>query len=86
MIHRVAQQKAGETALVTGANGGVGQALLELLALAGFADLAEVLQLLAEGKIHPVIAARLPLLDARAANELLEAGGVNGKIVLVRQS
>jgi len=31
MIHRVARQAAGERALVTGANGGVGQALLELL-------------------------------------------------------
>ena len=35
MIHRVAAQRAGERALVTGANGGVGQALLELLALHG---------------------------------------------------
>src|SRR6185436_19199559 len=31
MIHRVAKQRAGETALVTGANGGVGVAALELL-------------------------------------------------------
>lgn len=35
MIHRVAKQAAGQTALVTGANGGVGQALLELLRIAG---------------------------------------------------
>jgi NADPH:quinone reductase-like Zn-dependent oxidoreductase len=35
MIHRVARQQAGDWALVTGANGGVGQALLELLRVAG---------------------------------------------------
>lgn len=204
MIHRVAQQSAGQTALVTGANGGVGQALIELLTIAGvevfgaasarnhdlvrslggtpiesrtraideslldvrasgvdvsydalggrfiaqciratrrggtvigygFAgasgstagpstlrvaggffdlfvrarltgrrssfygitalyrkdstsfkeDLPMLFELLASGKIKPTIAARLPLLDARRANELLEAGGVNGKIVLL---
>jgi len=33
MVHRVAKQAPGETALVTGANGGVGLALLELLQL-----------------------------------------------------
>jgi NADPH:quinone reductase-like Zn-dependent oxidoreductase len=35
MIHRCATLKAGQTALVTGANGGVGSALLELLRLIG---------------------------------------------------
>jgi NADPH:quinone reductase-like Zn-dependent oxidoreductase len=35
MIHRVAKVKAGETALVTGAAGGVGTAALQLLRLAG---------------------------------------------------
>jgi NADPH2:quinone reductase len=35
MIHRVAQVKAGQTALVTGAAGGVGTAALQLLRLAG---------------------------------------------------
>jgi NADPH:quinone reductase len=35
MIHRVAKLKAGETALVTGAGGGVGTALLQLLKLSG---------------------------------------------------
>lgn len=205
MIHRVARQAPGETALVTGANGGVGQALLELLALAGvtafgaasahhhdlvrsfgatpiesregsidgnlralvpdgvdvvydalggryvapslratrrggrvvgygfagttgrnggpsnlkvtrgfsdlfvrgpvtgrrasfygitalyrknrtpfFEDLRILIDLLADGRLNPVIAARLDLLDARTGNELIEAGGVNGKIVLVR--
>jgi NADPH:quinone reductase len=46
-------------------------------------DLATLLQLLADGKIRPRIAERLPLLDGRRAQELLEAGGVAGKIVLV---
>ncbi len=35
MIHRVARVKAGETALVTGAAGGVGTAALQILRLAG---------------------------------------------------
>jgi NADPH:quinone reductase len=35
MIHRVAHVRAGQTALVTGAGGGVGTALLQLLQLAG---------------------------------------------------
>jgi NADPH2:quinone reductase len=35
MIHRVAKLEAGQTALVTGASGGVGQALLELLRVQG---------------------------------------------------
>ncbi len=35
MIHRVANVRAGQTALVTGAGGGVGTALLQLLGLAG---------------------------------------------------
>ena len=38
--------------------------------------------LLAEGKLAPRIAARMPLADARRANERIEAGGVDGKIVL----
>jgi len=47
-------------------------------------DLPKLFDLLAAGKLHPKIAARLPLLDARRANEMLEAGGVDGKIVLLR--
>ena len=35
MIHRVAKVRAGQTALVTGAAGGVGTAILQLLQLAG---------------------------------------------------
>jgi NADPH2:quinone reductase len=46
-------------------------------------DLAVLFGLLAEGRIRPRIAARLPLLDARLANERLEAGGLEGKLVLV---
>jgi NADPH2:quinone reductase len=44
-------------------------------------DLAKLFDLLAAGKLNPRIAARLPLLAARQAAELLEAGGVEGKIV-----
>ena len=46
-------------------------------------DLATLFQLLGEKKIKPRIAQRLPLLDARRANERLEAGGIEGKLVLV---
>ena len=45
-------------------------------------DLAQLLQQLARGELHPRIAAKLPLLDGRRAQELLEAGGIQGKIVL----
>ena len=48
-------------------------------------DLPTLFQLLAEGKIKPLIADKLPLLEARRANEILEKGGVNGKIVLLCQ-
>ncbi|HEX4335072.1 MAG TPA: zinc-binding dehydrogenase [Polyangiaceae bacterium] len=44
-------------------------------------DLRTLFSLLAERKIAPRIAARLPLLAARDASELLERGGVPGKIV-----
>lgn len=46
-------------------------------------DLPKLFALLAEGKIKPRIALRLPLAGAREANERLERGGVDGKIVLV---
>src|SRR5882724_7664114 len=42
MIHRSARVQAGQRVLVTGANGGVGTALLELLCLAGARSLAAV--------------------------------------------
>jgi len=45
--------------------------------------LAELLNLLAEGKIDPVVAARIPLAEAAQAHELLEQGGYAGKVVLV---
>ena len=48
-----------------------------------FEDLPKLFELLAQGKISPRIAQTLPLLDARKANERLEAGGIDGKLVLV---
>lgn len=48
--------------------------------------LALLLDLLAAGKLNPVIAARIPLLDAVRAHELLERGGHQGKVVLVAES
>lgn len=44
-------------------------------------DLAVLFELLAAGKLRPRIAARLPLLAAREAGQMLERGGVEGKIV-----
>lgn len=44
-------------------------------------DLRQLFELLAAGKIAPRIATRLPLLAAREAAEMLERGGVAGKIV-----
>ncbi len=35
------------------------------------------------GKIRPVIAARIPLLEAARAHELMERGGHRGKVVLI---
>ena len=46
-------------------------------------DLATLLALLAEGKIKPVIAQRLPLEQIAYAHELLETSQVEGKIVLL---
>ena len=47
------------------------------------ADLLTLLDLLEQHKIQPLIAHRLPLTDARRAHEMLGAGGVQGKIVLI---
>jgi NADPH2:quinone reductase len=47
-------------------------------------DLLTLLDLLQHQKIKPLIARRVPLVEARAAHELLGQGGVAGKIVLVR--
>jgi NADPH2:quinone reductase len=46
-------------------------------------DLTGLLDLLQEKKLKPLIARRFPLAEARRAQELLEKGGVTGKIVLV---
>jgi NADPH:quinone reductase-like Zn-dependent oxidoreductase len=46
-------------------------------------DFGVLLALLREGKIHPVVAERLPLSDARRAHELLESSADKGKLVLV---
>ncbi|MDX1438001.1 MAG: medium chain dehydrogenase/reductase family protein [Anaerolineales bacterium] len=45
--------------------------------------LAELLSLLAAGKIKPVVAARLPLTEAARGHALLEHGGYAGKVVLI---
>jgi NADPH2:quinone reductase len=47
-------------------------------------DLVALFDLLQQKKIKPIIARRFPLAAARQAQELLEKGGVTGKIVLVR--
>ncbi len=46
-------------------------------------DMIALLDLLQQQKIKPLIAQRFPLSEARNAHELLEKGGVTGKIVLV---
>ena len=48
-------------------------------------DLTALFDLLQQQKVKPLIARRLPLVEARQAHELLGAGGVAGKIVLVPQ-
>lgn len=46
-------------------------------------DLGTLFHLLSEGKVAPLVARRLPLVEARRAHELLGAGGVVGKLVLL---
>lgn len=46
-------------------------------------DLRALLGLLREGRIHPVVAERLPLSEARRAHEMLESAAAKGKLVLV---
>lgn len=46
-------------------------------------DLTALFDLLARHKLHPLIARRFPLAEARQAQELLGKGGVIGKIVLM---
>lgn len=45
--------------------------------------LTELFDLLAAGKLEPLVAARIPLAEAARAHELLERGGYAGKVVLV---
>jgi len=45
-------------------------------------DLTELFDLLAQGKIKPIIAERMPLAEAARAHELVEQAAVKGKIVL----
>jgi NADPH:quinone reductase-like Zn-dependent oxidoreductase len=45
--------------------------------------LAELLDWLAEGRIKPVVAERIPLVGAVRAHERLDRGGYAGKMVLV---
>jgi NADPH:quinone reductase len=47
------------------------------------ADLAQLFNLLLARQIQPVIAAKLPLREARRANEMLESSQVSGKLVLL---
>jgi NADPH:quinone reductase-like Zn-dependent oxidoreductase len=49
-------------------------------------DMATVLDLLAQGKIAPIIAKTVPLEQAPDAQRLLERGSVGGKIVLTTGS
>jgi NADPH:quinone reductase-like Zn-dependent oxidoreductase len=46
-------------------------------------DFLALLELLQADKIHPVVAERLPLTEARRAHELLESSAATGKLVLV---
>jgi NADPH2:quinone reductase len=46
-------------------------------------DFGALLALLRAGTIHPVVAERMPLADARRAHELLGSSAAKGKLVLV---
>lgn len=46
-------------------------------------DLEHLFALLADGQISPLIARRMPLAQAAQAQQMLGAGGVTGKLVLV---
>ncbi len=45
-------------------------------------DLARLFDMLAQGRIDPVVAEVLPLEEVRRAHEMLEAGTAPGKLVL----
>lgn len=46
-------------------------------------DLSTLVDLLHRKQLRPIVAARMPLSEARVAHELLSKGGVIGKIVLI---
>ncbi len=46
------------------------------------AGMRALIELLAAGKLHPQIHARLPLSEAKRAHEMLESGAVMGKLLL----
>ena len=46
-------------------------------------DWAVLFEMLAAGKINPIIAAKFPILEAAKANQLLESGQVTGNIILL---
>jgi NADPH2:quinone reductase len=46
-------------------------------------DLALLLELLAEGRIQPIVSERLPLEEVVRTHELMESAGARGKIVLL---
>jgi NADPH:quinone reductase-like Zn-dependent oxidoreductase len=46
-------------------------------------DWTELFRLLEARQIEPIIAARLPILQAAKANELLESGQITGNVVLL---
>jgi NADPH:quinone reductase-like Zn-dependent oxidoreductase len=48
-------------------------------------DLSQLVKMLHDKSIHPVVAERMPLRDAARAHELLERAAVSGKIVLMCQ-
>ncbi len=50
------------------------------------ATLAELLNMLAAGKINPVVSKRVPLAESASAHELLERGEYAGRVVLVTDS
>ncbi len=49
-------------------------------------DLTELLRLLEQGKIKPIISKKLPLTEAAEAHRLLEARDIKGKIVLMSKN
>ncbi|MDX2015046.1 MAG: zinc-binding dehydrogenase, partial [Myxococcaceae bacterium] len=48
-------------------------------------DLPQLFELMQDRRFVPRVAQRLPLLAAREANERLEAGNIEGKLVLVAE-